>query len=617
MSNLPDIPESGGGLPIPDFLSAENVGDGIVPPPGPIPKGFDFSIKQSKIFGLDSGEKFDEGALWYPLREVHFALTDGAVLEHYQGHYDGRCTSVFKESPPDDPIQVKLQDDEYIVGYRGEHTLTLDAIPSISRIYSAYSENSSLVGVRIWTTNQVKDIGKVDGPIQLGKDSDAFFVPENHEVVSFFGFTNGDGLIHGLGVSYIRRLPSYQELGFEPTDGSLLADEVGAASQPGPGIPSPKLSTFLSEAFLDAFTQESWANNDMAAIVKKRDQASQELTPLLEKIEKQGSKAWKLVQSGKQEFYVAKDGPNLVWSYVTQKPGPSGTSEATISVGQYCKATNSIGVSGYRWSNIPEKYESEIKKIALAFVYMIKPLITDGIEWGLKYAQSQLVQYLSQALATGLALILPASLAASGGLAIAGVIGSLVAYGVLKLFKKLTKKYKLVLNVYNFDIEHEWSSITHYPDNSQVINGEWQSKTIPKFRPIDKSVLPPGLDPDKPFVSCVTYLSMTFDNKQVLKGGVGEAVLLCRDDKLAGLALGYVVRAWKDNELGLEPINRDPTKFDLKQWYNKKGNVIKRLSQEVKLGKLTIAGSTPKLGGADNGGYFFDVSIGLPPVVTI
>ncbi|KDN33869.1 hypothetical protein RSAG8_13037, partial [Rhizoctonia solani AG-8 WAC10335] len=217
--------------------------------------------------------------------------------------------------------------------------------------------------------------------------------------------------------------------------------------------------SYVSETFLDASTQQSWANNDMAAIVAKRDQASKQLAPLLDKIEKEGDKAWTKVQSGGQEFYVAKDGPNLVWSYVTQKPGGSGTSDATISVGQYCKATNSIGVSGYRWGNIPERYQSEIKKIALAFVYMIKPLIADGIEWGLKYAQSQLVQYLSQALATGLAVILPASLAASGGLAIAGIIGSLVAYGAMKFFKKLIKKYTLILNVYNFDIEHEWSSL--------------------------------------------------------------------------------------------------------------------------------------------------------------
>ncbi|KDN38223.1 hypothetical protein RSAG8_09622, partial [Rhizoctonia solani AG-8 WAC10335] len=55
-STLSGLPASGGGLPVPDFLNAEIVGDGKVPPLGPIPEEFDFSIKQSSIFGIDSGD---------------------------------------------------------------------------------------------------------------------------------------------------------------------------------------------------------------------------------------------------------------------------------------------------------------------------------------------------------------------------------------------------------------------------------------------------------------------------------------------------------------------------------------------------------------------------------
>ncbi|CUA71260.1 hypothetical protein RSOLAG22IIIB_09429 [Rhizoctonia solani] len=573
-----------GGLPIPDFMNAEPVGDGIVPPPAAIPDELDFSIKQSSVSGLNSGTRFDEGAYWYPLREVHFALSDNTVLDHYQGHYyHGEYTSALDESPPSDPEKLQLQDGEYIVGYR------------------AYLENEVLVGVRIWTNKQHKDIGKVHGPTGLGEDPEAFFVPENHEVINFFGYTNDKNQINGLGVSYIRRSDS--------GDGEI--DEAPR------GLPDPKLTTFLSETFLDASTQQAWSNNDMAAIVAKRDKASQQLTPLLEKIEKEGEKAWQKVTAGGQEFYVAKSGQNLIWSYVTQKPGQAGTTDATISIGQYCYDTNTLNVSGYRWTGIPDKNQSEIKKIALAFVYMLKPLISDGIQWGLKFAEGKLKEYLAKAAAAGLVAIVSASLASTAGLAIGGIVASLIVAGALKLFKKIIKKYKLVLNVYNFDHKHDWDTINHYSDNSQVTYGEWQNKTIPKFKPIDKSVLPPNFNPDRPFINVVTCLAMTFDNKSVLKGGVGEGVLMGRADKGAGLALGYVVRAWKNNELGLEPINGNPTSFDIKQWYNKKGTVIKRLTQEVKLGTLTIAGSTPKLSGEDNGGYFFDVSIGLPPSVTI
>ncbi|EUC60837.1 transmembrane protein, putative, partial [Rhizoctonia solani AG-3 Rhs1AP] len=506
MSN-PSNPELSptGGLPIPDFLNAELVGDGIVPPPAAIPDELDFSIKQSSVSGLDSGTRFDEGAYWYPLREVHFALSDDTVLDHYQGHYyHGEYTSTLDESPPSDPEKLQLQDGEYIVGYR------------------SYLENDVLVGVRIWTNRQHKDIGKVHGPTRLGEDPEAFFVPENHEVINFFGYTNDKNQINGLGVSYTRR----------PDSGAGEIDEA-----PG-GLPNPKLTTFLSENFLDASTQQAWSNNDMAAIVAKRDKASQQLAPLLEKIEKEGKDAW---------------------------------------------------------TGIPDKEQSEIKKIALAFVYMLKPLISEGIQWGLKFAESQLKLYLGKAAAAGLALLVPASLASTGGLLIGGIVASLIVAGALKLFKKIIKKYFLVLNSH----------------------GQWQNKTVPKFKPIDKSVLPPNFSPDRPFINVATCLAMTFDNKSVWKGGVGEGVLMSRGDKGCGLALGYLVHAWKDNELGLEPINGNPTSFDVKKWYNKKGSIVKRLAQEVSLGALTIAGSTPTLGGESNGGYFFDVSIELPPHVTI
>ncbi|CUA67524.1 hypothetical protein RSOLAG22IIIB_13425 [Rhizoctonia solani] len=573
-----------GGLPIPDFLNAKLVGDGIVPPPAPVSDDLDFSIKQSSVSGFDSGTRFDEGAYWYPLREVHFALSDDAVLDHYQGHYyHGECTSALDKSPPSNFQKLQLQDGGYIVGYR------------------SYLENDVLVGVRIWTNKKYKDIGKAHGPDGHGEDPEAFFVPENHEVINFFGYTNDKNQINGLGVSYIRR----------PDSGAGEIDEA-----PG-GLPNPKLTTFLSETFLDESTQQAWSNNNIAGIKAKRDEASQKLTPLLEKIENEGEKAWEKVTAGEQEFYVAKIKQNYIWSYVTQKPGEAGTTDAIISIGQYCHDTNTLNVSGYRWTGIPDKYQSEIKNIALAFVYMLKPLIANGIQWGRKFAEGKSKEYLSMAIAPGLALLVPTSVASTGGLAIGGVVASLIVAGALKLFKKIIKKYFLVLNVYNFDHEYDWSTIDHYSDNSQVTYGEWQNKTVLKFKPIDKSVLPPNFSPDRPFINVVTCLAMTFDNKNRIAGGVGEGVLMSRADKECRLAIGYLVHAWKDNELGIETINGNPTSFDIKKWYKKEGSVMKRLAQEVKLGTLTIAGSTPTLSGEDNGGYFFDVLIGLPPHETI
>ncbi|CAE6493500.1 unnamed protein product [Rhizoctonia solani] len=173
LSGLPDLPTSVGGQSIPDFINFEIVGDGKLPARHEVPPELDFSIKKSPVSGLDSGKQFDEGAVWYPLREVKFACSDTA-LGHYQGHYHGRSTAPVGKLSSTESTGLKLNKDEYVVGFR------------------AYSNNNVIEGVRVWTNDgNHKDFGKVQGPTEYGKDPEAFFVPEHHEVVNFFGHMNG------------------------------------------------------------------------------------------------------------------------------------------------------------------------------------------------------------------------------------------------------------------------------------------------------------------------------------------------------------------------------------------------------------------------------------------
>ncbi|KDN34243.1 hypothetical protein RSAG8_12670, partial [Rhizoctonia solani AG-8 WAC10335] len=383
-------------------------------------------------------------------------------------------------------------------------------------------------------------------------DPEAFFVPEHHEVVNFFGHTNDAGHIHGLGASYTRRLASL----------AARAPAYGSNS-------SPTLSTFLSQTYLDASTQQSWATNDMTTIARKRDQASKDLTPIYENIHKNGDKAWVRVRDpvSQQEYYISYNDVGVVWSYVVDKPSTSSTGDtknSIISIGSYSNTQNMLGVSGYIWNSIPATASAAV--IALAFSTLIKPLISQGIEWGISYAASQLTEFLAAAGLEELAALVPASVASSGGLVIAGVIGILVAFGVLALLSVIFKKFWLVLNVYNFDFDYPWASAKHYDDNAQVSNGEWQNKTIPTF-------------------------------------------------KTAGIALKYIVHYLYDNEVGLKFIDaQDTTAFDLEDYYNN-GDWVKSQSVQADSGGYIVTGHTPRLSGADDGGYFFDVSIGLPPPV--
>ncbi|CUA70014.1 hypothetical protein RSOLAG22IIIB_08856 [Rhizoctonia solani] len=584
LSGLPDIPASVGGQSIPDFINFEIVGDGKLPARHEVPPEFDFSIKKSPVSGLDSGKQFDEGAVWYPLREVKFACSD-AGLGHYQGHYHGRSTAPVGKLSSADSNGLKLNKDKYVVGFR------------------AYSNNNVIEGVRVWTNDgNHKDFGKVQGPTEYGKDPEAFFVPEHHEVVNFFGHMNDDEHIHGLGASYTRRLASIAARA--PTSGLNASD--------------PKLNPILSQTYLDASTQQQWANNNMGAIVSKRDQASKDLAPLYENINKNGDKAWTRVRDPKngQEYYTCYNDKAIVWSYVTDKPGAMGSNDvktSIISIGSFSKTQNFMGLSGYIWDNIPATSVAAV--IGLAVTFLIQPLLVQGITWGIAFAAAQFATYLAAAGAPTLAALVPASVATGGGLIIAGAIGIFVAFGVLALFSWIWKKFWLVINVYNFDANHEWRSIDHYNDNGEIPSGEWLPKTIPTFKPKDSVVFPPGFEPQQPLESVVTYLAMTWGNDSTFMQGVGQGVLMGRQDNRAGVALKYVIHYWKDNEIGLKYIDGNPTSFNLKDFYNN-GAWVKAYSTQASSPDLTITGHTPKLGGSSENDYYYDVCIGLPPRVT-
>ncbi|CAE6409416.1 unnamed protein product [Rhizoctonia solani] len=583
LSGLSDLPASVGGQPIPDFINFEIVGDGKLPARHEVPAEFDFSIKKSPVFGQESGEKFDEGAVWYPLREVHFALSDQTGLGHYRGHYQGRATAPAGKMLPTDSIGLKLNKSEYIVGFR------------------AYSNKNVIEGVRVWTSDGAhRDFGKVQGAAERGKDPEAFFVPPDHEVVNFFGHTNDDGHIHGLGVSYTRRLAS-------------LSTQAPAPKSSGS---SPTLTAFLSQTYLDAGTQHSWAMNDMETITRKQDQANKDLAPLYERIDKEGDDAWTVVRDPdtKQEYYIVCNEAGMVWSYVTDQPSTSGSDDvktSIISIGSYSKTQNMLGLSGYIWDSIPATAAATV--IGFAVTILIQPLITQGIAWGIAFAATQLATYLGMAGAPALAALVPASVVTTGGLVIAGVIGVFVAFGVLAIFGSIWKKFWLVVNIYNFDPEHEWRVVDHYGDNSLISNGEWGTKFIATFKPADSVVFPPGFDPQKPLESVVTYLSVCFENDSTFMEGLGEAISVGRSTYNNGFLLKYNIYYLYDNEINVESLLQNPDGYPLRAYYDKK-NWVKAHSMQVASG-LVISAYTPELSGSDDNDYYYHVCIGLPQSV--
>ncbi|CAE6486618.1 unnamed protein product [Rhizoctonia solani] len=214
-----------------------------------------------------------------------------------------------------------------------------------------------------------------------------------------------------------------------------------------------------------------------------------------------------------------------------------------------------------------------------------------------------------------LAGLVAASVAATGGLVIAGVIGILVAYGIMALFGFLWKSFWLIINIYNFDADHEWRTISHYNDNALISNGSWKNYTIPTFKPANSTVFPPGFEPQEPLESVVTYLSITWENDNTFMEGLGEGIVLHRTDVGMGLALKYVVHHAWDNEIGLELFESNLAGFDLEDWYDN-GHWAMAQGRHVSLSGVEASGTTPKLSGSENDDYYYDVCIQSPPSVT-
>lgn len=75
-----------------------------------------------------------------------------------------------------------------------------------------------------------------------------------------------------------------------------------------------------------------------------------------------------------------------------------------------------------------------------------------------------------------------------------------------------------------------------------------------------------------------------------------------------------MVHRLKDNELGLYVIGHNPADYSLSGFYNN-GPWVQANSTSSAFADLTVYGSTPQLGGADDHVYTYEVNVGLPPAV--
>jgi len=247
----------------------------------------------------------------------------------------------------------------------------------------------------------------------------------------------------------------------------------------------------------------------------------------------------------------------------------------------------------------------------LSFVILLKPLITEGLTYGIAYAATIWAQSLAAAGEESAAILVDASVASAGGLVISAIIGVALFFALIALASVLFRKYYLTVNIYNFDPNHAWTAINYHGDNSEIPNGSWSNETLAKFAPAGSEVTPPGFSPVTTLNGVVTYVSYAFDNDSTFLQGLGIAVAVSRDDSTVGFALKYVIHRFSDNKISLSGNIASPNTFDLESYYN--DGWASGSSTSAQAADMTITSSTPALGGASDGAYTFEVSIGAPP----
>ncbi|KAJ4477431.1 hypothetical protein J3R30DRAFT_3291546 [Lentinula aciculospora] len=579
LKNFPKLPASVGGQSIPDFLKFKVRGP---VKRQPVSDKFNFAITASPHFGTQEGSTFDEGRLWHPIHSLEFSSATGSDggLMSFRGHYRARSTALAgKEASSKNGII--LDKGEFIKGISGtaDHYITSLTINTSKR-----------------------DVNVVNGS---GGKEFQFVVPDDHQVVAFHGTENGNR-VASLGVLHQRRLETISDTS------ALSADD-----------PAPVITASLSSQWLDATTQSAWANNDMSTVENLKIKASQDLLPIYTNIANNGDSAWTEVEGDDGEiYYLSWTNNGVIWSYTptasnsvtkvaatdTTKAGT--TTNTIISIGSYSTTSNFLGISLFNWSNVPTTVISA--GIALGFAYLVRPIIQTGVEMGLAAAADLLAEGLAAAGMESAAVLVPSSVATVGGVVIAGVLGIALALGCIALASVIFKQYFLIINVYNFDIVHQWTTVQHYEDNSVVSNGGWQDQTITHFITQGNKVSPPGFNPVTTLDNNVTYLNVNFQNDSTFLQGLGEGIVLNRDDAAAALAIKYVVHRSSDNEIGAEGIDGNGTTYDLSGYYNNSG-WTDSTSCQTTAGGMNVFCYTPALGGASNETYTYEVNLGLPP----
>jgi len=209
------------------------------------------------------------------------------------------------------------------------------------------------------------------------------------------------------------------------------------------------------------------------------------------------------------------------------------------------------------------------------------------------------------------------------GGALGTLIGGVVVYGVVELFKYLAlADYTLSGQVYNFDAEHEWQIESFYGRNEKVVEGPSKG-AIPKCKPAGKVVIPGMTVASDAGSAAVYFKTFSFVNEHSTAGGFTVAGYVRRIPKAGesdlGVNFAYRVEKAADNSLAVEVNSGRKAESYFKEVLGGSsvsgGNENLKKQKELKHESSGVksAITSPELYNADKDVYSCRLEIGTPP----
>jgi len=275
-----------------------------------------------------------------------------------------------------------------------------------------------------------------------------------------------------------------------------------------------------------------------------------------------------------------------------------------VQIGMYSQSSSILGISQYTISNVSIQVVAGV--ISLVMGKWLGGLLAEGLSYLITSASVRLLTFLAEVGVESAAIYIPAALISFVAFSICSM---LVFIGVLYFLNWLLRKYTLIINIYNWDTQNVWNTLsTDYESNAEI-SGDgsvYRSMSLPKAVNSGSIILPPGFGPIVTLNNIVAYGTLVYNNKSVWAGGLDMAICCQQENNSQNnFAFKYTLPRLSHNQLYGSPTTLPvdlKSFFGNNQWFNGTS------------GSCTVAGTpvsflTDYLSGAPNELYTTTINI--------